>query len=101
MHVFCPDIVDTGIFERALDNDGYSYAGIIQRHFSRAITPEAAARHLLDGVAAEQPIIYAPPRSRVVGTLSRILPAFFAHQVALRMRAEPEPTSKPTKQEIA
>lgn len=95
VHVFCPDIVDTGIFERALDNDGYSYAGIIQRHFSRAITPEAAARHLLDGVAREQAIVYAPPRSRVVGTLGRIWPTFFARQVALRMRAEPVPAATP------
>jgi short-subunit dehydrogenase len=91
VHVLCPDIVDTGIFERALDNDGYSYAGVIRRHFGRAISPETAVRHLLAGVARDEAVIYAPRRSRALGTLGRLFPSFFARQVALRMRAEPQP----------
>jgi short-subunit dehydrogenase len=89
VHVVCPDIVDTGIFDRAIDNAGYSYRRIIDRHFSRAISAREAARHVLAGVARDQPIIYTPPRSRALGTLGRLFPSFFARQVGLRMNDSP------------
>lgn len=85
VHVVCPDIVDTGIFDRAVDNADYSYRRVIDRHFGRAISARDAARHLLAGVARDQAIIYAPPRSRAIGTLGRLFPNFFARQVGLRM----------------
>ena len=89
VHVVCPDIVDTGIFDRAIDNANYSYRRVIDRLFSRAISARDAARHVLDGVARDQAIIYTPPRSRIVGTLGRLFPSFFARQVGIRMNDNP------------
>jgi short-subunit dehydrogenase len=85
VHVVCPDVVDTEIFDRAVDNSGYSYRNVINRHLSRAITASDAARHVLDGVARDRAVIYAPPRSRALGTVAKIFPTFIARQVAMRM----------------
>jgi short-subunit dehydrogenase len=84
-HVVCPDVVDTGIFDRAIDNEGYSYRQIINRHLGRAISAEAAARCVVDGVRKDRAVIYAPGRSRVVGAVGKMFPSFIARQVALRM----------------
>jgi short-subunit dehydrogenase len=85
VHVVCPDIVDTEIFDRAMDNDGYSYRKVITRHIGRAITARDAARHLIAGVERDRAVIYPPPSSRALGALGRLLPGFIARQVAARM----------------
>jgi short-subunit dehydrogenase len=84
-HVVCPDIVDTGIFDRAMDNQGYSYRQVITRHMSRAISAEEAAGQVIAGVRKDRAVIYTPPRSRAIGTVGRIFPSFIARQVAVRM----------------
>lgn len=94
VHCFCPDIVDTGIFDSALDNAGYDYRSVIDRHAGRAIGADAAARCLVDGVARDAAIIYAPARSRLLGTLSRLAPSWLAHAAASRMRAQSHSTTK-------
>jgi len=85
VHVVCPDVVDTGIFDHALDAAGYSYRSVIARHRGRAITADEAARHMLVGVKKGRAIIYAPPRSAALGLLGRMFPGFIARQVAPRM----------------
>jgi short-subunit dehydrogenase len=85
VHVVCPDIVDTGIFDHAIDTANYSYRRMIDRHFGRAISARDAARYVLAGVARDQPIIYTPPRSRALGLMGRLFPSFVARQVGLRM----------------
>ena len=95
VHVVCPDVVDTGIFDHALDAAGYSYRTVIARHSGRAITAEDAARHLLLGVKKGRGIIYTPPRSAVLGLLGRMFPSFIARQVASRMApGEAAPVSR-------
>jgi short-subunit dehydrogenase len=89
VHVVCPDVVDTAIFDRAIDNQGYSYRHVIDRHMSRAITAHEAARYVLSGVEKDRAVIYTPPRSRAIGTLGKIFPSFIARQVAQRMRSVP------------
>jgi short-subunit dehydrogenase len=95
-HVVCPDVVDTGIFDRADDTAGYSYRSIINRHLGRAITAEAAARGIVDGVRRDRAVIYTPERSRAVGTLGRIFPSFIARQVAMRMAPNGKSNAKPS-----
>src|SRR5262249_40584087 len=68
VHVVCPDVVDTGIFDHAIDNAGYSYRNVITRHIGRAISAGEAARHVIAGVASDRAVIYTPPRSRAIGT---------------------------------
>jgi short-subunit dehydrogenase len=84
-HVVCPDVVDTGIFDRADDNAGYSYRNIINRHLSRAITVEEAVGCIIAGVDKDRAVIYAPNRSRAIGAVGRMFPSFIARQVAMRM----------------
>ncbi len=97
VHVVCPDVVDTNIFDHALDTASYSYRATIARHLGRAISAEDAARHALAGVRRGRAVIYTPPRSRALGTLGRLFPTFIARQVALRMApgapAAPRPPS--------
>jgi short-subunit dehydrogenase len=85
VHVVCPDVVDTEIFDRALDTAAYSYKSAIARHAGRAITADEAARHVLAGVAKGRAVVYTPPRSRVLGTIGRMFPSFIGKQVAARM----------------
>jgi len=85
VHVVCPDVVDTSIFDRALDTASYSYRQTISRHLGRAISAEDAARHTLAGVRKGRAVIYTPPRSRTLGTFGRLFPSFVARQVAARM----------------
>jgi short-subunit dehydrogenase len=85
VHVVCPDVVATEIFDRAGNTHDYSYRRVIDRHMGRAISAADAARHVVSGVRKEQPIIYAPPRSRVLGAVGRIFPSLVARQVAARM----------------
>jgi short-subunit dehydrogenase len=88
VHVVCPDLVATTIFDGALDAGGYSYRNAVNRHMGRAISAEEAARHVLAGVKRGRGVIYTPPRSSVLGTLGRIFPGFIARQVATRMAPE-------------
>jgi NAD(P)-dependent dehydrogenase (short-subunit alcohol dehydrogenase family) len=85
VHVVCPDLVDTTIFDGALDTAGYSYRKTVNRHLGRAISAEEAARHVLAGVKKGQGIIYTPPRSSLLGAFGRMFPSFLARQVAFRM----------------
>jgi short-subunit dehydrogenase len=91
VHVVCPDVVATGIFDRADDTRGYSYRQVISRHMGRAISAADAARYVLTGARKELPIIYAPPRSRALGAVGRIFPSLIARQVAMRMAPEKFP----------
>jgi NAD(P)-dependent dehydrogenase (short-subunit alcohol dehydrogenase family) len=88
VHVVCPDIVDTTIFDHALDAGGYSYRSAIARHAGRAISAEEAARHVLTGVRKGRGIIYAPPRSSMLGAVGKMFPTFIARQIAIRMAPE-------------
>jgi NAD(P)-dependent dehydrogenase (short-subunit alcohol dehydrogenase family) len=88
VHVVCPDIVDTSIFDHALDNAAYSYRGAISRHMGRAISAEEAARHVLDGVKRGRSVIYTPPRSSILGAVGKLFPSFIGKQVAARMAPE-------------
>jgi short-subunit dehydrogenase len=92
VHVVCPDVVDTQIFDRALDTPSYSYRSTITRHAGRAITAEEAARHVLAGVRKGRSVIYTPPRSSVLGALGKMFPTFLARQIAARMAPDPAPT---------
>jgi NAD(P)-dependent dehydrogenase (short-subunit alcohol dehydrogenase family) len=93
VHVVCPDIVDTTIFDHALDTAGYSYRSAIARHAGRAITPEEAARHALAGVRKGRSVIYTPPRSSMLGALGKMFPTFIARQIAARMGPDRTPSS--------
>ncbi len=85
VHVVCPDLVDTGIFEHALDTPAYSYRGAVSRHIRRAISVEEAARHTLAGLEKGRAVIYTPPRSALLGAIGKLFPSFLARQVAARM----------------
>ncbi|HEX4459499.1 MAG TPA: SDR family NAD(P)-dependent oxidoreductase, partial [Polyangia bacterium] len=98
VHCFCPDIVDTSIFDTSLDNDGYDYRRVIDRHAGRAIGVDVAVRCLVDGVARDAAIIFAPSRSRILGTLSRLAPSWLAHFAASRMRAQNTSATTTTKE---
>jgi short-subunit dehydrogenase len=92
VHVVCPDVVDTNIFDHALDTASYSYRATIARHIGRAIAPADAARHALAGVRRGQAVIYTPPSSRALGLIGKIFPSFIAKQVATRMAPRVLPT---------
>jgi short-subunit dehydrogenase len=89
VHVVCPDLVATEIFDGSIDNEGYSYRQIVNRHMGRAISAEEAARHVISGVRKDLPIIYAPPRSRALGAVGRLFPSIVARQIAARMAPKP------------
>ncbi|HEY2511440.1 MAG TPA: SDR family oxidoreductase [Polyangiaceae bacterium] len=98
VHVVCPDIVDTSIFDRALDTSGYSYRAAVTRHIGRAITAEEAARHVLTGLRRGRAVIYTPPRSSLLGAVGKMFPTFIARQVASRMAPAAAPAaSTPTR----
>jgi NAD(P)-dependent dehydrogenase (short-subunit alcohol dehydrogenase family) len=96
VHVVCPDLVDTGIFDGALDTAGYSYRSTVARHIGRAISAKEAARHLLAGVKKGQAVVYAPPRSSVLGLVGKMFPTFIARQVAARMAPAAAATGQAT-----
>jgi len=84
-HVVCPDIVDTGIFDRSDDNADYSYRNAIDRFRWRTITVDKAARCIVAGVHKDRAVIYAPGFSGALGLLGKLFPSFTAHQVAALM----------------
>jgi short-subunit dehydrogenase len=95
VHVVCPDLVDTTIFDHSLDTAAYSYRRAVARHAGRAITAEEAARHVLAGVRKGRGVIYTPPRSSMLGAVGKIFPTFIARQIAARMRPEQTPRRTP------
>jgi short-subunit dehydrogenase len=95
VHVVCPDVVDTSIFDRALDAQGYSYRNTIARHAGRAITAEESARHILAGIKKGRSVIYTPPRSSLLGAVGKMFPSFIARQIAVRMAPDAAPGRAP------
>jgi short-subunit dehydrogenase len=84
-HVVCPDIVDTGIFDRSDDNADYSYRNVINRYRWRTIAVDKAVRCIVAGVDKDRAVIYAPGFSGALGLFGKMFPSFTAHQVATLM----------------
>jgi short-subunit dehydrogenase len=74
--VAIPGIVDTAIFGRAINLDGYDYDAAIDRVPIRKITPEQAARATLAGVEANRQMIVYPLYNRVLVGFGRLFPTF-------------------------
>ena len=84
-HVVCPDIVDTGIFDRSDDNADYSYRNVINRYRWRTIAVDKAVRCIVAGVDKDRAVIYAPGFSGALGLFGKMFPSFTAQQVATLM----------------
>jgi NADP-dependent 3-hydroxy acid dehydrogenase YdfG len=70
-----PGLVDTPIFERAINLAGYNYAAAMRGVPLRKITPEAAARATLLGVEANEQLIVYPFYNRLLWRLMRLSPS--------------------------
>jgi NADP-dependent 3-hydroxy acid dehydrogenase YdfG len=70
-----PGLVDTAIFGRSRNLEGYDYEAAMRGLPIRKITPEAAARATLRGVAQNRQLIVYPFYNRVLWGLMRWSPA--------------------------
>jgi short-subunit dehydrogenase len=79
--VVLPGLVDTAIFERAINLERYDYAASIDRVPLRKISPEQAARATLEGVERNRPFIVYPGYNRAVIGLYRLFPRLMGRLV--------------------
>jgi short-subunit dehydrogenase len=70
-----PGLVDTPIFGRAKNLEGYDYEAAMRGLPVRKMTPEEAARATLRGVEANQQLIVYPFYNRVLWRLMRLFPS--------------------------
>ncbi|MFE3190003.1 SDR family NAD(P)-dependent oxidoreductase [Nocardia sp. NPDC059240] len=76
--VVLPGVVDTGIFDNAVNLPGYNYRATIDKLPFAKVTPLAAADAILDGVAKNKQYISFPAYNRIIIGLNRMLPDVMA-----------------------
>jgi NAD(P)-dependent dehydrogenase (short-subunit alcohol dehydrogenase family) len=82
--VVVPGVVDTNIFAQATNVGDYDYASAIQRvPFSR-VSPQQAARSILDGVERDRAMIVFPAYNRALVAMSRLAPGLTSRLVNAR-----------------
>jgi len=74
--VALPGLVDTAIFGRAVNLDGYDYAAAMRSVPIRKITPERAAAATLAGLRGNRAFIVYPAYNRALIALYRVFPSF-------------------------
>jgi NAD(P)-dependent dehydrogenase (short-subunit alcohol dehydrogenase family) len=73
--VVIPGVVDTGIFDSAVNLGSYDYQRKIDKLPMGRLSPQRAARFILDGTAKNRSRIVFPFHNRVIVTLHRLAPA--------------------------
>ncbi|MFF0607040.1 SDR family NAD(P)-dependent oxidoreductase [Nocardia tengchongensis] len=76
--VVLPGVVDTGIFDNAVNLPGYSYRASIDKLPFAKVTPLDAADAILHGVAKNKQYISFPAYNRIIIGLNRLLPDVMA-----------------------
>ncbi|MFJ9363403.1 SDR family NAD(P)-dependent oxidoreductase [Nocardia sp. NPDC101769] len=76
--VVLPGVVDTGIFDSAVNLPGYDYRASIDKLPFAKVKPLAAADTILDGVAKNKQYISFPAYNRLIIGLNRLLPDVMA-----------------------
>ncbi|MGV9664893.1 SDR family NAD(P)-dependent oxidoreductase [Nocardia niigatensis] len=76
--VVLPGVVDTGIFDNAVNLPGYDYRASIDKLPFAKVTPLAAADAILEGVAKNKQYISFPAYNRLIIGLNRLLPDVMA-----------------------
>ncbi len=89
--VACPGLVATGIFDAAEPIGGYDYRATVEAAPIAAISPAAAARAILRGVARNRPCIVFPVSNRLLLGLRRLVPALVDHFTARQLEASAVP----------
>ncbi|MFN7950728.1 MAG: SDR family oxidoreductase [bacterium] len=89
--VACPGLVATGIFDAAEPIGRYDYRATVEAAPIRPITPTAAARAILRGVARNRACIVFPSGNRLLLGLRRVLPALVDHLTARQLEASAVP----------
>lgn len=73
--VALPGLVDSGIFDAAINLQGHDYAAEMRKVPLRKISPEQAASTMLNGVARNRQYIVFPAYNRLIVGLNRLMPA--------------------------
>ncbi len=80
--VAIPGLVDTGIFDSAVNLKDYDYSAAMRRVPMGKITPNRAAEYILAGTAKNKQYITFPPANAAIVLLNRMLPNLMSTLVA-------------------
>lgn len=89
VQVACPGLISTSIFATARDVPGYAYGERVDRVPGGALTPDAAARAVLDGVERDDALIVFPRSSRALALGARLAPSLLRWAVGRTMKPPP------------